>query len=84
MAAPDTTGRSRAQRVRVGLTGLACVFLLVMLATAFLRSAGTIAVDNVAAPANAAATPSEPLAELGVVPGNTPPPEPAKAAAPRR
>jgi hypothetical protein len=64
------------QRVRVGLTGLACVFLLVMLATAFLgadrdRSSGDLtngANTNIEAP-------NEPLAQLGVAPGNTPPPE---------
>lgn len=55
-------------RVRVGLFGLAWVFLLVMLATTFLHMAGgdqpnSIAVANEAAP-------SEPLAELGVAPGN--------------
>ncbi len=64
-------------RVRVGLIGLAWVFLLVMLATTFLHVAGadrsakssqTIAND---------AAPSEPLAELGVAPGNTPPEESA-------
>jgi len=68
------------QRVRVGLTGLACVFLLVMLATAFLgrnRDASTSDVSN-SANTNAEA-PSEPLAQLGVAPGNTPPPEPAPA-----
>jgi hypothetical protein len=60
-------------RVRVGLIGLAWVFLLVMLATAFLHVAGggrapkgSMALANDAAP-------SEPLAELGVAPGNTPP-----------
>jgi hypothetical protein len=59
------------QRVRVGLTGLAFVFLLVMLATAFLRMAGGSENGSDAAPvAGNAATPSEPLAQLGVAPGN--------------
>ena len=64
-------------RVRVGLIGLAWVFLLVMLATAFLHVAG--GGDRTAKRGSAAANdtaPSEPLAELGVAPGNTPP-EPA-------
>ena len=67
-------------RVRVGLFGLAWVFLLVMLATTFLHIAGgDQAGTNGSAVANEAA-PSEPLAELGVAPGNpeqveaTPPP----------
>ena len=68
------------QRVRVGLTGLAFVFLLVMLATAFLRMAdGTAAGGNAASPLANATAPSEPLAQLGVAPGNpqqaAPPPE---------
>ncbi|HWI87013.1 MAG TPA: hypothetical protein VNT42_11920 [Sphingomonas sp.] len=64
-------------RVRVGLIGLAWVFLLVMLATTFLHVAGgDRGTGNGAAALNAAA-PSEPLAELGVAPGNAPPDEPA-------
>ena len=73
------------QRVRVGLTGLAFVFLLVMLGTAFLRMAGDGGgTQNAVAAAEAngiETTPSEPLAQLGVVPGNVPPeqaPTPAK------
>ena len=67
------------QRVRIGLTGLALVFLLVLLG-AVIRSAG----DNEPMPDNALmrelssggqineqAEPSEPLAELGVAPGST-------------
>ncbi|UAK24934.1 hypothetical protein [Sphingomonas nostoxanthinifaciens] len=62
------------QRVRVGLTGLAFVFLLVMLATALLHQAGAdTAAENAAANAQG---PSEPLAELGVAPGNPPQPAP--------
>jgi len=57
-------------RVRVGLIGLAWVFLLVMLATTFLHVAGGDLVStNSTALANDAA-PNEPLAELGVAPGN--------------
>jgi hypothetical protein len=60
-------------RVRVGLIGLAWVFLLVMLATTFLHVAGGDQPSaNEAAAANASG-PSEPLAELGVAPGNPDP-----------
>lgn len=57
-------------RVRVGLIGLAWVFLLVMLATAFLHVAGgdQPGANNMATANDSA--PSEPLAELGVAPGN--------------
>lgn len=75
------------QRVRVGLTGLACVFLLVMLAAVFLRAAGggtaDLAVNEAAATANGA-TPSEPLAQLGVTPGNGPVTPPPAARTPPR
>ena len=58
-----------AQRVRIGLTGLAFAFLLVLLASIVSRSGQD---DNVAAAANAVTnTPNEPLAELGVAPGAT-------------
>jgi len=67
-------------RVRVGLIGLAWVFLLVMLATTFLHVAGGDRPDtNNATLANDAA-PSEPLAELGVAPGN---PDQQESAPPR-
>ena len=65
------------QRVRIGLTGLAFVFLLVMLATALVRPSneapltGNLIEQKAGTPAgNAAAAPTEPLAELGVAPGN--------------
>lgn len=58
------------QRLRVGLIGLASVFLLVMLATVFVHMAGGDQPDANAAAAANAAGPSDPLAELGVAPGN--------------
>jgi hypothetical protein len=69
------------QRVRIGLTGLAFVFILVLLGAVFTSpsaeepiTANTIEQRrNSAAPAPAAdnmAGPTEPLAELGVAPGN--------------
>jgi hypothetical protein len=55
------------QRIRYGLTGLAFVFLMVLLGTAVIRS-GENPQSNSAA-ATQAEQPSEPLAELGVAPG---------------
>jgi hypothetical protein len=63
----DNAG-STAQRIRIGLTGLAFAFLLVLLGSVISRSR-----EDSAAPANAAAAnesePDEPLAKLGVAPG---------------
>ena len=61
------------QRVRIGLTGLAFVFLLVLLGAAISRwSTDDAAMNNAAlAHANADAEPTEPLAELGVAPGDS-------------
>lgn len=59
------------QRVRIGLTGLAFVFLLVLLGAAVSRWGDDGAAQNVVADANAEAEPTEPLAELGVAPGES-------------
>ncbi len=69
------------QRVRIGLTGLACVFLLVILAASIFGMAGGDRLSRAPdqTPGNAAAkaeTPKEPLAELGVAPGNAPDSQP--------
>jgi hypothetical protein len=58
---------SSAQRIRIGLTGLAFAFLLVLLGSIISRSSR----DDVSNAAEQAAAnePSEPLAELGVAPG---------------
>lgn len=62
------------QRVRIGLTGLGFVFVAVLLATALtgapedeapVAANGAVPVDN-----GQAEAPKEPLAELGVAPGN--------------
>ncbi|HEV2078818.1 MAG TPA: hypothetical protein VGR19_02830, partial [Allosphingosinicella sp.] len=68
------------QRVRIGLTGLAFVFVLVLLGTVFSRAsdeeepitANAIELQEAPgiAPRKAEAEPKEPLAELGVAPGN--------------
>jgi hypothetical protein len=59
---------SSAQRIRIGLTGLAFAFLLVLLGSVISRSGSD---DRAANAENAAmnAEPNEPLAELGVAPG---------------
>ena len=62
----------RTQRVRIGLTGLAFVFLLVMLGTAVSRSgndpeAGQSQVNGLAN----GTEPEEPLAQIGVAPGQS-------------
>lgn len=84
------------QRVRIGLTGLAFVFLAVLLTAIFTGrpadeapiTANSIAQERAgvppATPNTAEAQPTEPLAELGVAPGNADangnaPPTPALA-----
>ena len=65
-AMPYQAGSS-AQRIRIGLTGLAFAFLLVLLGSIISRSSRD---DVVNATQQASANePSEPLAELGVAPG---------------
>ncbi len=54
----------RMQRIRVGLTGLAVILLLVLLATAIFSQVNKQAGGNVAAPKQG----DEPLTQLGVVP----------------
>jgi hypothetical protein len=66
---PNLAGTT-SQRIRIGLTGLAFAFLLVLLGSAILRSGGDPAPPT-AAEREAAAEPNEPLAELGVAPGAT-------------
>lgn len=66
-AMPYPAGSS-AQRIRIGLTGLAFAFLLVLLGSIISRSSTSDTVTNAAQQATAN-EPSEPLAELGVAPG---------------
>ena len=61
----DNAGTS-AQRIRIGLTGLAFAFLLVLLGSVISRSGSDDRPANAAEQADANAAPSEPLAELGV------------------
>ena len=68
------------QRVRIGLTGLAFVFVLVLLAAVFTSPSDeppitANSIEQQLVPGNALANsaetePTEPLAELGVAPGN--------------
>ena len=68
------------QRVRIGLTGLAFVFILVLLAAVFSTASDEepitanrieeVVTDGHNAPVDAASDTNEPLAELGVAPGN--------------
>lgn len=67
------------QRVRVGVTGLAAVFLLTLLAASLFALLGRDIHNPARAPEQAVANqnagedpPKEPLAELGVAPGNAP------------
>ena len=66
----DMTAGHSAQRIRIGLTGLAFAFLLVLLGSVISRSGRDEAADLAAAEANTE-EPNEPLAELGVAPGAT-------------
>jgi hypothetical protein len=63
---PNQAGSS-AQRIRIGLTGLAVAFLVVLLASVITRASR----DDVANAASQVSEnePSEPLAQLGVAPG---------------
>ncbi|MEO7635221.1 MAG: hypothetical protein ABIS38_06200 [Sphingomicrobium sp.] len=63
----DQAGSS-AQRIRIGLTGLAAAFIIVLIASAISRSSRDEPLNSAQAQAIANA-PSEPLAELGVAPG---------------
>lgn len=61
---------SSAQRIRIGLTGLAFAFLLVLLGSIISKSSRDPAAPGAAPGASAVdEEPSEPLAELGVAPG---------------
>jgi len=62
---PHQAGSS-AQRIRIGLTGLAFAFIIVLLGSVVIRSSHD---DNVSAANAVVNEPSEPLAELGVAPG---------------
>jgi len=60
---------SSAQRIRIGLTGLAAAFIIILFFSAITRSTREEASNAVQQAA--ANEPSEPLAELGVAPGGS-------------
>jgi len=64
---------SSAQRIRIGLTGLAFAFLLVLLGSIISKQGRDTSPEATAANAAAEANkePNEPLAELGVAPGSS-------------
>lgn len=71
-AAIEEDRRERMQRVRVGMTGLAVVLLIVVLATVILGGVNDQVASTGNTMANAALTKipgDEPLADLGVAPG---------------
>ncbi|NUS99767.1 MAG: hypothetical protein HOP96_02175 [Sphingomonas sp.] len=57
-----------AQRIRIGLTGLAFAFLLVLLGSVISRSRDDDAIPNSQEQINDV-QPNEPMAQLGVAPG---------------
>ena len=59
----------RIQRIRIGLTGLAFVFLLVLLGTAISRSGDDTPPTAAQNEFFANEEPNEPLAEIGAAPG---------------
>jgi hypothetical protein len=64
-------GKERVQRVRIGLTGLAFVFVLVLIGAAITNwSVDSPAVNQTIANATPA-EPNEPLAEIGAAPGES-------------
>jgi len=65
---PHRTGTT-AQRIRIGLTGLAFAFLAVLIASIFIHSARDSTPPTPAEQNAEMNQPSEPLAELGVAPG---------------
>ncbi len=68
----EPSSSERIQRIRIGLTGLAFVFLLVLLGTAISRSSDDAPPTSPSANGlSASAEPEEPLAELGVAPGQS-------------
>ena len=63
--------KERVQRVRIGLTGLAFVFVLVLIGAAITNWSSDPAPTNAAIANAAPAEPNEPLAEIGAAPGES-------------
>ena len=62
---------SHRQRIRIGLTGQAFVFLLVIIGAAITRWSTEPDITNAANMANASTEPNDPLAEIGAAPGES-------------
>ena len=65
-------GKGDVQRIRIGLTGLAFVFLLVLLGAVVSKSSRDSQVVPNAASSAQNSQPSDPLSDLGVAPGASP------------
>lgn len=70
----DPNRQAGMQRVRVGLTGLAVVLLLIVLATVVFRTVDkqVVATNPKSDTNNSDVSKDEPLADLGVAPGSAP------------
>jgi len=66
-----TAVNERVQRVRIGLTGLAFVFVLVLIGAAITNWSDTPPTANQMIANAAPAEPNEPLAEIGAAPGES-------------
>jgi len=63
--------KERVQRVRIGLTGLAFVFVLVLIGAAITRWSADPPGENPVIVNTMPAAPNEPLAEIGAAPGES-------------
>ena len=68
---PKVEVKERIQRVRIGLTGLAVVFLLVLIGAAIANWSSEPPTANQTITNAASAEPNEPLAEIGAAPGES-------------
>jgi hypothetical protein len=71
LAAMSGEEPSHRQRIRIGLTGLAFVFLLVIIGAAITRWSTEPNMTNAAAMDNVFTQPNDPLAEIGAAPGES-------------
>ncbi len=67
----DSIVKERVKRVRIGLTGLAFVFVLVLIGAAITNWSDDPPAPNQTIVNSAPAEPNEPLAEIGAAPGES-------------
>ena len=67
----QSEAKERVQRVRIGLTGLAFVFVLVLIGAAITRWSTDPPTANQMIANSIPAEPNEPLAEIGAAPGES-------------